>query len=332
MPVVAIQKGGLIDVPAIAAVRRMMASGELDIIHAHNGRTALSSALATALAGTGRCILTQHFLEPGRLKRTSAKRALSTFAHSWTSSRITHFVAISNAVRDAMISRGDAPAEKITVVPNGISTLSAGSLTPPGQIRAQFGIAESAPLVVCVARLEPEKDVASLVAAMGAVAAKESSARCVVVGDGSQRPALARQIQEAGLSKSVTLAGFRTDSLSVTNAADVFVLPSLAEPFGLVILEAMALGKPVISTAVGGPLEIVVNGKTGLLVKPSSPDALAAAILKLTGDAAAREAMGAAGLARFRECFTSARMSREILAVYKQALSAAQPNAAAAIK
>jgi glycosyltransferase involved in cell wall biosynthesis len=304
----------------------MMKSGELDLVHAHNGRTALSSSLATALAGTGRCILTQHFLEPGRLRRTGALRALGTFAHRWTSSRISQFIAISNAVRDGMISRGDAPAEKITVVPNGISTPDANSLAAPAQIRAQYGVPDGAPLIVCVARLEPEKDVVSLVTAMAAVAAREPGARCVVVGEGSQHPALARQIVEARLTKSVTLAGFRTDSLSVTNAADVFVLPSLAEPFGLVILEAMALGKPVISTAMGGPLEIVVNGKTGLLVKPSSPEELAAAILKMLADPSGRAAMGRNGLARFEECFTAARMSREILAVYKRALSTPQAS------
>src|SRR5579862_859982 len=320
VPVIAIQKGGMIDFRAVGKLRALLASGELDLVHAHNGRTALSSALATALAGAGSCILTQHFLEPGRLTRGGVQRVLSTAAHGWTGSRMSRFIAISQAVRDAMIARKDAPPDKITVVPNGIATPERASLV---QVRAELGVDSNAPLVVCVARLEPEKDVPTLIAAMSRVAAANPAARCVVVGEGSQHPALARQILEAGLTGVVTLAGFRQDSLSFINAADVFVLPSLAEPFGLVLLEAMALGKPVISTDVGGPLEIVVHEKTGLLVPASAPDALAAAILRLLGAPSEGAAMGREGLRRFEECFTCARMARAILSVYQQALAAA---------
>jgi glycosyltransferase involved in cell wall biosynthesis len=328
LPVLTIQKGGTLDVPAVRILAGMLASKELDLIHAHNGRTMLSSALAVAWGRAGACVATQHFLEPGRLQSKGLLRTLRTMAHHWTSGRIRHFVAISCAVRDAMPARHDAPAGKITVVPNGVSEPCLDAMPTPAEVRAEFGIASDAPLVVCVARLEPEKDVPSLVTAMALVAASNPEARCIVVGHGTQQAAVERQISEAGLGGAVNLAGFRQDAMAFIHAADLFVLPSLAEPFGLVILEAMALGKPVIATAMGGPLEIVVNGETGLLVKPSAPAELAGAIRTLLADPAAGAAMGRKGRLRFEKCFTAAKMAGDILGIYKQVLGAGGESAA----
>jgi glycosyltransferase involved in cell wall biosynthesis len=131
---------------------------------------------------------------------------------------------------------------------------------------------------------------------------------------------LLQQIQKNGLSEAVRLLGFRSDVLALINAADVFVLPSPAEPFGLVLLEAMALGKPAIATQAGGPLEIVVPEETGLLVPPSSPEALAEALSRLLADAQLRQSMGQKGRERFCAHYTARRMAHDMVAVYQQAL------------
>jgi glycosyltransferase involved in cell wall biosynthesis len=116
----------------------------------------------------------------------------------------------------------------------------------------------------------------------------------------------------------VRLLGFRTDALSLMWAADIFVLPSLAEPFGLVLLEAMSLGKPVVATSAGGPLEIVLAGETGLLVPPAQPHELALAINQLLADPEKAIEMGRKGLERYKERFTTERMARETVAVYRK--------------
>ena len=121
-------------------------------------------------------------------------------------------------------------------------------------VRDECGVPHEAPLVACLARLEKEKDISSLVTAMCDVVAAKPDARCVIAGEGSLAVAISKQIQHAGLAKHVNLIGFCKDPLSLINACDVFVLPSLAEPFGLaVILESMALSKPSIATNAGGP-------------------------------------------------------------------------------
>jgi len=157
---------------------------------------------------------------------------------------------------------------------------------------------------------------------MQRVVAVHPQAQCRIAGEGDELSALQAQLKQLNLGASVQLLGFRKDIPALMRACDVFVLPSLAEPFGLVILEAMALGKPVIATRDGGPPEIVADQATGILVPPRDPAALAGAIGQLVGNPAQGDAMGQAGLARYQSHFTVDRMAREILAIYQKCLAA----------
>ena len=114
-----------------------------------------------------------------------------------------------------------------------------------------------------------------------------------------------QQINEQGLTCNVQLLGFQQDALSLIQAADIFILPSRAEPFGLVLLEAMALGKPVVACAAGGPLEIVEHGVTGLLVPPGEPARMSGALLQLLCDPVGRQRMGESGRRRYEALFTT---------------------------
>ncbi|MGI4790074.1 MAG: glycosyltransferase family 4 protein [Janthinobacterium lividum] len=317
LPVLAIPKQELVDWNAARVLAKRLKSGETDIIHAHNGRTALAAALAVRLAGRGRCVMTQHFLKPNHAAQQGPKAAVSRAAHHWVVGQISRILAISEAVRQAMLARGEAPDSKITVVPNGISAPSSGNAA---ETRQSLGIGPNTPLVVCAARLEREKDIASLVTAMQSVRKSIPEARCLIAGEGSQKADLKAQIESLELLGTVTLLGFRSDATALMAAADVFVLPSLAEPFGLVLLEAMALGRPVIATRAGGPLEIVVEGQTGFLIPPSSPEALAAAIIRLLANPAVSHQLGANGLARYQALFTASRMAEATKATYEQVM------------
>lgn len=322
LPTVTIQKAGLYDRAAIRTLSALLEAGEIDVIHAHNGRTGLSAAVSTSRCG-GAAVVTQHFIEPGRTRQSFLKRTLGAVAHRWTNAQMAHFIAISSAVREAMLTRGDATPERITTVPNGISEPVIGKADAE-RVRAEFGVPPEAPLVVCVARLEREKDIATLISAMKQVVSIVPAARCLVVGDGAEHAVLQAQIKASDLARAVTLTGFRTDPLAFIAAGDVFVLPSLAEPFGLAILEAMALGRPVIAVRAGGPAEIVLPEKTGWLVKPSDPWMLSTAIAALLAEPEECRRLGAAGRARFVEHYTTQHMARATLAVYERAVSTAR--------
>ena len=320
LTVIPISQAGLINRPAVKTLVDLFRSDQLDIVHANNGRTSLASALAVRQARKGRFVATQHFLDPEHASHTGVKATIFHAAHRWVSRYMAHCVAISEAARAGVLRRREAPEQKVTTILNGIRPLDSQKLSSSEQIRAELRMTLDTPLIVCAARLEREKDVQSLIAAMVEVKAAFPEARCVVAGQGAQKEMLTAQINAAGLQGTVQLLGFRQDAQALIHAGDIFVLPSLAEPFGLVILEAMSLGRPVIATDAGGPREIVEQGVTGLLVPPSNPPALAAAICKLFADRPATEAMGRRGLERFQARFTAARMAQDMLALYRRIL------------
>jgi len=316
---IVIEKRGLLDIHAILHLWKLLATGKLDLIHAHNGRTALAAAVAGRVAGKGRVVATQHFIDPAHAGRVGWRAGISRAAHRWVQRHTHHYIAVSHAAERAMIARERSLAGKVSVVPNGISAPEAAALVPAREVRRELGIPADALLIVCVARLQKEKDVPALIAAMGQVAAQFPNARCVIAGEGEERAMLEEQIRGTAWSRQITLTGFRKDALSLINAADVFVLPSRAEPFGLVLLEAMALGKPVVSMAAGGPLEIVKSGETGFLVPPGDSAVLAGAIIALLRDPEMRRSTGTKGMLRYQQEFTARAMGRATLDVYKRA-------------
>ena len=317
--VAAVSRGRAGEARAIRALQGFLCH-DRSILHVHNGKTTLQAALALKLGGRGRIVKTQHFVSPAHASYTGLKASVSEAAHGWVNRRVSGFLAISEAVRAQMLERGEAPAERIHLVPNGMSGVEASAEAAAG-IRREFGLATNTPLIVCVARLEREKDILTLLRALPEVQASVPQVRLLVAGQGKEQASLKAAAQELGIAGAVQFAGFREDARAIIAAADVFVLPSLEEPFGLVLLEAMALRRPVVATAVGGPLEIVVDGVTGRLVPPAQPASLALALRELLTDLVGRQKMGALGYERYLQNYTAQRMAQGTLDVYRSVLN-----------
>lgn len=320
LPTLGLPRWGPTLAPSRSLARHIDSQGTDVVVHVHSGRAAVAAALVARHTSRCRCVKTQHFLTPAHLSRAGPLRWPSKIAHRWVDGQMVAFIAISNAVREQMLLRKEAPPERITIVPNGLHPPDVTGLPTAARVRQELGIRPNQPWILSVARLEAEKDLHSLIDAMGIVVRAIPSAVCTIAGEGSLREKLAGQIRHGGLEESVRLLGFRDDAMSLINAADLFVLPSLAEPFGLAIVEAMSLGKPVIATRAGGPLEIVVHAQTGLLVPPANPAALADAIASLMSDEPRMRRMGAAGRERFEAQFTARGMAAATAAVYRQVL------------
>lgn len=202
------------------------------------------------------------------------------------------------------------------IVPFGINDVMPGRTAADVQsIRAEHGPR----LVLGVGRLVYYKGFDILIEALRLV-----NARLLLIGDGPLRPALAAQIADAGLNDRVSLIGMVPDTAPFFAAADVFALPSVArsEAFGIVQLEAMAAGTPVVNTALDtGVPWVSRDGESGLTVPPGDAPALAAAIRRLLDDAALRERMGAAGQARARTEFALSLMVTRIQSIYDAVLT-----------
>jgi len=233
-------------------------------------------------------------------------------ADATTRSRVDAFVAVSEAIGQALVA-GGASAFRVHVVPNGVdaAAIRAASREPLG---AGLSAGEG-PLVGCVARLEKVKGVADYVDAAARIALSVPSARFVVAGSGSQRDELVAR-RAPDLADQFELLGDVRPVEPLLAALDVLVLPSLSEASGIVLLEAGALGVPVVATAVGGIPEVVEDGVTGILVPPGQPAALADAVTRLLRNPILARAMGVAARERVEREFTLERMIAGHLAVY----------------
>jgi glycosyltransferase involved in cell wall biosynthesis len=180
---------------------------------------------------------------------------------------------------------------------------------------------------VCVARLEKQKNHAMLMEAFGRAFGAEPRAHLLLVGDGGCRTALEYRTRELGLEAQVRFLGQRNDIPQILGAADSFVLASQNEGNPLALMEAMAAGLPVVATAVGGVPELIVDRRSGLLVKPGDCDGLASAMLCLFRNASMRRTMAACAAEHALKTFNARRMADAYLQLYERLVAGRAPIA-----
>ena len=206
-----------------------------------------------------------------------------------------------------LVNEGVLP-EQIRVIPNGI-VVEEFSNCSGAAVRMELGVG-SRPLVGMVARLVPEKAPENFVQAAALIKQQRPDCMFVMVGTGPLKQRLTDLAQELNLHQEFKFLGYRPDIAAVTAALDVAVLTSCQEGQGLVLLEAMAAGKPLVATAVGGITEVVQPKHTGLLVPPGMPQAVAQAVLQLLEHEEQALAMGRAGQELVRRQFSQAAMAQ----------------------
>jgi glycosyltransferase involved in cell wall biosynthesis len=299
---------------------------------------AVRSALAAHLAANRPALVHAYGLRPSLLVRTLPQRPRlvqaihSVDAHRprWqalldraTAARVDRYITNSEAgARFLTAERGVAPG-RVRVVPNGIDVEArARAALERAPARAALGLAPEATVILTVANLRPPKGLDVLVETAARLAARADAGAypCVwlVAGEGPLAAELSLDIARRGLGGMVRLLGFRRDVSALLAAADIFCLTSRREGVPVAILEAMAAGRAVVATQVGGVGELVQSGETGLLVPPGDPAATAAALADLIASAERRAAFAAGGQARARTHFTLERAAAAIAAVYEE--------------
>src|SRR4051794_16300324 len=226
---------------------------------------------------------------------------------------VDHVIAVTRR-QVAPLERVGYPRGRIEVVPNGVFARDVEGVEPSAEL-AGDGFS-----VLCVSAMRPEKRVDLLIEAAGAARREVPAIRAYVAGDGRERERLEGPAKQHG----VTLLGARRDVLELIAAAGAVCLPSDAEAMPMSLLEAMALGRPVIATDVGGNAELLRHGETGYLVPPGDGRAVARAIAELADDPARADQMGAAGRRLQRDRFTGERMVDGYRAAFERAIERGQ--------
>jgi len=235
--------------------------------------------------------------------------------------RVDRVTAVSPAIaREVRAERG-LSADKVVTIPNGVDPAAFDPALPPREAaRSRLGLAGDESALGVIAHLSPVKGHADLLAAMARIVAAVPRARLFVVGDGILRPELEARSRSLGLGDRVIFTGAREDVATILAALDVVVVPSHTEGLSNALLEAMAMARPVVATAVGGNPDAVEAGVTGLLVPPNDPEALAAAVLRLLDHPDEARRLGEAARRRVLADFSLDRMVAGYEALYRSLL------------
>ncbi|HKM39949.1 MAG TPA: glycosyltransferase family 4 protein [bacterium] len=289
---------------------RILKQEKYQIVHTH---ASFAGRVAARLVPGHRIVLTRHGLGAG--KPLSWWRKLIN--HGASRVFTDKVIAISHAVAKSLINEG-VPQVQITVIPNGIPAHDFACCSG-APVRMELG-ADHRPLIGMVARLVPEKEPQVFIKAAALIKKYYPEAMFILVGTGPLERELAELVSALGLGADCRLLGFRRDIGAITAALDVAVLTSRQEGQGLVLLEAMAAGKPIVATKVGGIIEMVHHERTGLLVPPGDTEALAEAVRRLLDNKNFADAMSRRGQEMVKREFSAVAMAQYTAALYRELL------------
>jgi glycosyltransferase involved in cell wall biosynthesis len=229
--------------------------------------------------------------------------------------RARRLIAISDAVRGFLARAGHDP-RRLTTIRYGLDELPTARSSPTP---ADAGIPEDVPLALAVGRLIEQKDHATLLRAFARAREEHPAARLAILGGGPLEAETRELARTLGLDDAVTLPG-RTEIRDWLERADVFVHTSRWEGFGIVLLEAMLAGLPIVATAVSAVPEVVADGETGMLVPAGDVAGVARELSRLLADPELRQRLGEAGRERAQRDFSVERMAEQTIAVYRESV------------
>jgi glycosyltransferase involved in cell wall biosynthesis len=284
-----------------------------DVIHVHSYFPLLHAGLVRGLLPQARVVATFHNLGFDAYPVRSHWRRFRRWLQSWVARKhVDAVIAVSGAVARHYVKH--LRLDTVKVLPNPVLITGVDELPSRDQVQSL----RCCRLIVA-GRLVPEKGHAHLLRALQELRERGVFPKLLIVGDGPLRERIESMVSDAGLHDQVDLvpAVPHEELLRLVRNADIMVVPSTHEGWPLTPAEAMALGRPVIASDVGGISEMIEHEVSGLLVRPGDPSALAAAILRLAGDDRLRRDLGAAGQDRIKSCCLPSAIAERLLAIYR---------------
>jgi len=305
------------DTTVIGRIRDSLRADTPSIVHSHLIHADLFASIASMLARVPHRVISRHNDDPfrRRLPIALANRTIWGMADAG--------IAISESIRAFCIQVEGAAPDKITTIHYGLPPQPApdsahARMALRQAIAASSALDNETPIVGFVGRLIAQKGGSDALRAFALLDDAHRAARLVIVGDGDLRSALEAEAAALGIRARTHFLGWRDDAAGLMAGFDIFLMPSLWEGFGLVLLEAMAAALPIVASNVSAIPEVVAHGETGLLVPPRDPAALAQAIDLLLSDTPLRRHLGLVGQERGESVFSAARMIDATVALYER--------------
>lgn len=287
----------------IKQMRKLFRDQQFDVVHTHNTYPHIYASIAARLARVPVVVNTRHGQRAGHGWKSRTQ-------FRWASHLVDQIITVSDDAARLCVNVDGIARRKVQRIWNGIDLTDFAFSGPVLR-----------PIAISVARLSAEKDFPTLLRAVPQIVAAIPDFQLKIVGDGLERERLASLTKELGITRSVELLGERTDVPDLLRDAGFFVSSSLTEGISLTLLEAMAVGLPVVATAVGGNPEIIVPGKTGYLVPATNSKALAEAIVLMCRDQSSWHQMGRSGRDRVARYFDVHRMASDYEQLYRKLTS-----------
>jgi len=257
-----------------------------DVIHIHDWLTA-PAGIASKHFLNKPLIATVHSTEIGRSQGLhNPDSFLIDGIEWWMTYEAKQVIVCSNSVKSELENHFHLPPEKITVIPNGVDIFNFDLNVNREDVKRRYGVRPDERIILFVGRLVPQKGVDTLIRAVPHIIRQHRDVRILISGDGWSKGYLEELARSTGFREYIKFLGFIPDSelAKLMASADVLVIPSIYEPFGIVALEGMAAGVPVVATNVGGLAEIIEHDRTGVLVYPGNPESIAWGVNRVLSD------------------------------------------------
>lgn len=286
---------------------RLLKLLKIDVVQAHMFHASLYVAIAARLAGVPVVVTTEH-------GKNLWKKWIHHFIEKWIISPLSSMrVAVSKDIRQIRVESGNVPKDKITVITNCVEI--------PENIRRYAG--RKKVRIGTVGRLVPAKNYGALITAFKKLMEDGLNTELIFVGDGPERLKLESMVRDLGITVHVTFAGYQDNVNAFLREFDIFALSSIREGIPVAMLEAMAMGVPVVATKVGGIPEVIQNNVDGLLVDSRNPEMIAHALKKLMEDTSLRNRIAKAGRRKMARLFSREAICRQYEQLYLELLGRA---------
>jgi glycosyltransferase involved in cell wall biosynthesis len=309
------------DFLAFISIYRLVKRIKPHIAHTHTSKAGVLGRLASYLAGVPVIIHTPH----GHLFHSYYGCILTNmivFVERTLSLITDKITALTDREMEEHLERGIASIEKYTIIHSGIMLQQIMNKDIDVETgKKKLGIPQNSNVIGVVGRLVPIKGHKYLVSAAEKIIKEFDNTVFVFVGDGYLETILERQAESLGVRTDFIFAGWRSDVIDVLDLFDILVLPSLNEGMGKVLIEGMALGKPIVASSVGGIIDLVKNGDNGILVPARDSDALAEAILKLIRNKNLSQELGKNGKTKVYPEYDTSAMIKQIEDMYESMLN-----------